>query len=407
MRIAIRLMVLVTLAMMVTLMGAQAALAQEAAGDSDDVSLIAAFRSIQPTKDNSDIDLVLTNFATTRRVVRFDLVGVPEGWDVQVWQRFFAYRIFELAIEPFDGIEDSNKQKPRVRVTPPADSASGTYSFTLRVVSLDGSVLYDSAVFSILLPDRTPAEAGDIEVKTTFPFLQGRALSRFEFEISIRNSTGADASFDLSAESPLNWTVQFLPAFGDERLISSVAPVDNGLQRVKVRVSPARFTEAGTYSIPVTVSNETYRADIDLQIQITGQGDLTLETVVTLLSFDAIAGEALQVDLIAGNVGTDELTNVTLIAQAPDGWVVSFNPENFLAIDVSDFRPVAALITPTKDAIPGDYLIRVVARSPEDLREVVLRVTVSQSTIWGWLGILIVIAVLGGLGGLFLKLGRR
>ena len=396
-----------TLATMFSLVGAQAAFAQEEAGDPDDVSLIAAFRSIQPTKDDSDIDLVLTNFAPTRRVVRFELEGVAEGWDVQVWQRFFAYRIFELAIEPFDGTEDSNKQKPRVRITPPVDSAPGTYTFTLRVVSLDGSVLYDSAVFSILLPERTPVDAGDVEVSTTFPFLQGPAVSRFEFEISVRNRTGADASFDLSAESPLNWTVQFLPAFGDERLISSVAPVDNALQRVKVRVTPARFAEAGTYAIPVTVSNETYRGEIGLRIQITGQGDLTLATVVTVLSFDAIAGETTQVDLVLGNVGTDELTNVTLIAGAPEGWVVSFDPESFLAIDVSDFRPVAALITPAKDAIPGDYLISVIARSPEDFREVLLRITVSQSTIWGWLGILIVIAVLGGLGGLFLKLGRR
>lgn len=407
MRIAIRILALMTLATMFSLVGAQAVLAQEEAGAPEDVSLIAAFRSIQPTSDNSDIDLVLTNHANTRRVVRFEFDGVPEGWDVQVWQRFFAYRLNDLAIEPFDGTEDSNKQTPRVRITPPEDSESGSYSFTLKVVSTDGNVLYDSATFTVLLPERTPVEKGDVEVTTTFGFLQGPALSRFEFEIAIKNRTGANASFDLSAEAPLNWTVQFLPAFGDERLIASITPVDNAIQRVKVRVTPARFAEAGTFAIPVTVSNEDHKSEIGLQVQITGQGDLTMDTVATLLSFDAVAGETTQVDLVVGNIGTDALTNVSLIAGAPDGWVINFDTESFASIAVADFLPVAALITPSKDAIPGDYLVSVVVRSPEDLRELTLRISVTQSTIWGWLGIVIVIAVLGGLGGLFVRLGRR
>ena len=205
----------------------------------------------------------------------------------------------------------------------------------------------------------------------------------------------------------MNGTVQFLPAYGDERLISSVAPIDNATQRVKVRVTPARFAEAGTYSIPVTVSNETYETEIGLQVQITGQGELSMDTVATVLSFDATAGEESQIDLVIGNVGTDELTNVTMIAAAPDGWVVSFDKESFPSVGVADFQPVAALITPDKDAIPGDYIVSIIARSPDDLREASLRITVSQSTIWGWLGIVLVIAVLGGLGGLFWRLGRR
>jgi len=58
-------------------------------------------------------------------------------------------------------------------------------------------------------------------------------------------------------------------------------------------------------------------------------------------------------------------------------------------------------------AIPGDYEITLRGRSEDATDTVVLRVTVDQSTIWGWLGIVLVIAVLGALMGLFWKLGRR
>ena len=68
---------------------------------------------------------------------------------------------------------------------------------------------------------------------------------------------------------------------------------------------------------------------------------------------------------------------------------------------------VKIFVTPPSDAIPGDYEITIRGRSQEATDTVVLRVTVDQSTIWGWLGIVLVIAVLGALMGLFWKLGRR
>jgi uncharacterized membrane protein len=408
-----RTVILALLTMAIALVGAGTALAQPDTDSSspEDVTLIAAFRAIQPdfVDDDSDIDLQLVNHASSRRIVRFELEGVPAGWDVQVWQRFFAYRINELALEPFGGAEGSgsNVQAPRLRIHPSIDTDAGTYEFTLRVLSRDGNVLYDSATFSLIIGEREPVTAGDIELTSTFPFLRGPATSQFEFEIGIRNRTGADASFDLSAEAPLNWTVQFRPAFGDERLISSVAPVSNGLQRVNVRVRPATFETAGTYTIPVMVSNQDFSAAIDLQVEVTGRGDILLQTAATRLNVDATAGDPTTVGLVVGNTGTGVLDSVSLIADAPDGWVVTFAESTIATIDVSEFLPVAAVITPDPDAIPGDYFVNVTASSPQDFRQVALRVTVSQSTIWGWLGIAIVVAVLGGLGGLFLRLGRR
>ena len=64
-------------------------------------------------------------------------------------------------------------------------------------------------------------------------------------------------------------------------------------------------------------------------------------------------------------------------------------------------------LTPPDNAVPGDYIVTLRGRSADASSTVNLRVTVEQSTIWGWLGIVLVLVVLGSLGGLFWRLGRR
>ena len=68
---------------------------------------------------------------------------------------------------------------------------------------------------------------------------------------------------------------------------------------------------------------------------------------------------------------------------------------------------IPVTIIPTKDAIPGDYLITLRTIHPETTDFLEMRVTVAQSTIWGWLGIVLVFAVIGGLAGLYWRIGRR
>ena len=129
MRINIRIFgIFVLLALLITSM-ASVVMAQDGAINEKDVSLVAAFRSIQPTSDDSDIDLIVTNHSSERRVARFEFKGIPDGWDVQVWQRYFSYRLNVLALEPLGSPNEGNKQEPRLRITPPADSQAGEYRF--------------------------------------------------------------------------------------------------------------------------------------------------------------------------------------------------------------------------------------------------------------------------------------
>ena len=68
---------------------------------------------------------------------------------------------------------------------------------------------------------------------------------------------------------------------------------------------------------------------------------------------------------------------------------------------------IITTILPAADAIPGDYLVTLRANHPDTNASLELRVTVAQSTIWGWLGIVLVVLVIVILGALFVRLGRR
>ena len=56
--------------------------------------------------------------------------------------------------------------------------------------------------------------------------------------MAVVNNTPEDVSLNLGALFPQGWTVQFLPAFGAERLITNVSIVAQLNQRIKVRVFP-------------------------------------------------------------------------------------------------------------------------------------------------------------------------
>jgi uncharacterized membrane protein len=388
----------------------------------DDVRLDSAVRSLEmgPREVRADLSVDLYNTTAERRVVRIVLEDVPEGWDVGVWDRFFDFKVGEVVVEPPAADDTGPSQALRLRVDLPDDRPpAGPYSFGLRVTSPDGSVEYDSARYTIEVPEPPASTAAGVTATVTYPVLSGPATSEFEFEIVIDNDTGADTAFNLTAlaldESGQvlpGWDVTFSPSFGQERVISSIS-VGNALnERIDVRVTPPRNTPPGTYDVPVIVQDEAALDDeepllIGLKVTIRGLGEVFLSTDTGLLNLDATAGEEASTKLRLTNFGTGDLTDIRLLADAPSGWKVNFEVDSVAELPLNNQIDITTTVLPAADAIPGDYLVTLRSNHPDTNASLELRVTVAQSTIWGWLGIVLVVVVILILGGLFWRLGRR
>jgi uncharacterized membrane protein len=66
------------------------------------------------------------------------------------------------------------------------------------------------------------------------------------------------------------------------------------------------------------------------------------------------------------------------------------------------------VITPPQGkTIAGDYMINFKADTGSISQDMDVRVTVLTPTIWGWVGIIVIVVVIAGLAVLFMKLGRR
>ena len=393
------------------------------AQQASDIELDSPIRAFELGADEVrvDLDVNLNNLADARRLVKLILEDLPEGWDIAVWNRFFDYKISELLVEPTT--EDSPGLRSRLRIELPDDRpAAGDYSFTLNVTSPDGRITYDTATFTVGVPEESAdeEEEGVLSLRSSFPVLSGPATSRYEFEVVIRNETGEERSFALTAdvlsergEPQQNWQLAFLPRFGEEKIISTISVPNNLTENIKVRVTPPRNTRPGDYLIPVTVSseNQVYEEAVGLTLNIRGQGQITATTDTGLLSVDATAGDSANVVVRLWNLGTAPLTDINLSADRPrENWKVTYDRDSIDELsDLSgeNWVDIPVTIEPPGDAVPGDYLVTLRASNIESTDTIEMRVTVTQSTIWGWLGIVLVIGVLSGLVGLFVRLGRR
>ena len=394
--------------------------------DSDDVKMDSSVRTFEmgsrEVRADLTIDLYNLSEATkpvdvidSRRKVKLELHDVPEDWDIAVWDRFFDIKINEIVLDP-PIVRDTPSQSLRLRINFPDDRPDpGEYTFQLKVLSPDAKTIYDTARYTVIVPEPPKSTDTGVSVNSTFPVLTGSVSSEFEFEIVIVNDTGADSSFKLegevlnsNAQALTGCEITYAPSFGGDRLIASVSVKDALSERVDVNVNPPSNTEPGDYFIPVKISDDAgFEATTLLQITLKGRGEVITSTDTGLLNVDAVAGEEALTKIRITNIGTAELNNISLLADAPQGWDVSFNPADIVSLPVANMIDIPVTIIPTKDAIPGDYLITLRTIHPETTDFLEMRVTVAQSTIWGWLGIVLVFAVIGGLAGLYWRIGRR
>jgi uncharacterized repeat protein (TIGR01451 family) len=328
---------------------------------------------------------------TTAGRVDLTTTGVPSGWTV----RFLGGGL----------VVDGAYVDPKVAtdlslsVEVPQGTAAGTTTITVQASS--GS-LTATLPLSLRVAD---AAAGSVTLTSDFPELRGPSSSAFTFNITVHNDTAAEATFSMDATGPAGWTVTAKPAGQAQATSATVAAGSTG--GITVSATPPADVAAGTFPVQVSVTGGGKTATTPLQVVITGVYTMTVSTPDQVLSTTANAGSEKSFQLTFTNTGTAPITNVKPSASAPTSWKVTFDPPTIASLDPKTPVTVTALITPTSDAIAGDYVVTMTATGAEANGSTDIRVRVETPQFWWIVGVVLIAGTFAGLYWVFRTYGRR
>jgi uncharacterized membrane protein len=340
-----------------------------------------------------DVSFELTVTSVRAAIVDLSLGGVPDGWSASL---LGGGNVVEgVSVTPdVDG-------EVRLDVDVPADAAAGSTTINVRAT---GGGATDVLPITI----RVDAEAaGDISLTTGTPTLTGSTDADFSFSLEFRNDTAQDVTLSVSALGEPGWDVN-ASLTGETQAASTVVEA-GATQGVTVAVVAPEDAPAGTFPITVEALAGDRTATAELAVEITGSYSMTLTTPDDRLSASGSAGAATTVTFDVTNTGTAPLTGVAVTATPPTGWEVTFDPETVATIAPNQTATVTATITPSGEAVAGDYVVSFTASAAEEAASgsAAVRFTVETSPLWAFVGLALIALIIGGLLYVFRTYGRR
>lgn len=333
---------------------------------------------------NYSVDLI--NNGHEIRTENIALGGLPSSWKYDI--KSGGWNIEQMAVLP------DEKKNFTLTVNVPLKINKGSYKFHL-------SAGEARLPLTIVVSKQGTYQS---EFTTDQPNMQGNSKSNFTFSTTLRNQTADRQLYALMADAPRGWNVVFKPNYKQ----ATSAQVDaNASQNISVEVTPAANAEAGTYKIPVRAVTNSTSAELTLEVAITGTFQMEVTTPKGVLSADITAGDTRRIDLEVVNTGSSELKDIQLSSRKPAGWELSFEPSKIASLKAGAAANVTAYLKASPKALPGDYVVVMDAKTPEVTADAQFRISVKTPLFWGWVGVLVILAAVGGVYCLFRKYGRR
>ena len=354
----------------------------------DGVTLYTPYTKISvPPGESVDYTIDVYNKGDVTKNVDVYLSGLPKSWEYEL--KSGGWNIKQLSVLP------GEKKSLSLKIEVPYRVNKGNYMF--RVVAKNHYLL--PLVVNV-------SEQGTFKTEFTSEQvnMEGHAKSTFTFKTKLKNRTGNKQLYSLRANAPRGWTVTFKPNYKQATAVEIEA---NNSTDITIEIKPPHNIKAGTYKIPVGAVTSTTSAQLELEVVITGSYDINLTTPAGLLSTNITAGNDKRIELLLKNTGTAELRDIKFSASKPKNWDVTFSPDTVSILEAGKTAQVYAIITASGKAIPGDYVTNITAQTPDASSTVAFRVSVKTPILWGWLGLFIIIAVIGSVYYFFRKYGRR
>lgn len=340
-------------------------------------------------------------------------IEAPDGWEVSLtaWATKTA-QIRSVHLEP----NQEDPSKLTFKSTVPKSAAADEYVITLTATSRDG-VVQKSVDVTVVVTEEGAGYTGPPSVKLSSDYtnLKGAPGGNVEFKVDITNQSAEDQTFELSAVLPAHVDVDFIPATDRSKKISAIEIPAGETKTVIVRLAMGQDIATEPYTVTFRAAAEEVSESIDLQVEVQGQGRLLYGTLneqgerTEIVSTKTTAGKATHVSLYVYNDGTAALQTITFSAPVkPQDWSVEFEPSSVDYLAPGELREIDAKITPKSNAVAGDYRVMVQINNPSGSRGTLdFRIQVETASKWLWYAVIIIVAVLAALLGVFLWMRRR
>jgi uncharacterized membrane protein len=316
--------------------------------------------------------------------------GVPEGWTAA-----FRGGGFEV-----DSVTAGPGLAPEVSfdVTIPAGAAEEAFDLAVTATAGGESVRLPLGV-------RVSAQAGgEVTLTPNFPGLRTPAGEAVTFDVEIANGTPADLEFELAPTAPSGWNIT--AELSGQAQASTIQVEAGGTATINVEVTPPFQAEAAQYPINLAATAPGTTVEAEMIVEVVGSFALEMSTPDDRLNAEVTVGSSSEFQILLTNSGTAPLDEVVVGVTPPSGWEVGFDNQT-VAIAAGETVPVTATITPSNEAVAGDYVISFTATHEQATDEMEVRTTVSPSAVWGFVGIAVIALTLAGLAWVFRRFGRR
>ena len=352
---------------------------------------------------DKSISFYLTNTGTGAiNNITFAVEG-PRDWDVEFEQKLVAV------------LEAGETGRVDVALEVPEQTQAGDYMLNLNV---GGDEVAASQV-DIRVTVNTGFKDPKIELRQLYPALEAIAGEEFVFEVEFLY-TGASMTdepriFNLVTEVPKNWNIHMTPPYEKEKKLTAISlkPGFTFTDKTRVVAMPPflPLPEPGEYSIILEVVDaETGELSdtVEYTAIITARYNLILAPVGDRYNTNATAGEDSFFSAQVVNLGTADIDKVNFSSTKPEGWTIEFTPDTVDSLEALKVQTVDVNIKPPPETIAGDYQITLRASGSQAFaQDLTIRVTVESPTIWGWVGVIIIVLVIASLVVIFMRFSRR
>lgn len=254
-----------------------------------------------------------------------------------------------------------------------------------------------------------------VKMETDFPKVEINSGSQVSFSVRLyytNNIDTAEREFDLVVKTPANWTGYVNSTSGTRIASMNLDPTYAYGTTVTVYGVPPSYVnpEPGDYTITLQMISGDLTDSIDLTAKVLAKYSITLVPSGTtpIYSTTANAGKEKIYSITLKNDGSATVENISLTYSGPSNWVVTFPETKIDSLDPGEEQVIDVKIKPAEKAIAGDYMITLTASGKQSVyKSIDVRVTVAVPSVWGVVGIIIIVIVVAGLAYIFMRFSRR